>query len=85
MRFILGIIIGVLLTVGGAYVADAVAGTEAKPMVNWDVVVRNVNALTDLARAGWKRIAGWFIGVRREAKASRRKWSTTAIGAGAGP
>jgi Protein of unknown function (DUF465) len=32
MRLILGIIIGVSLTVGGVYIADAVAGTEAKPM-----------------------------------------------------
>ena len=42
----------------GAYIADAVVGTEAKPMVNWDVVVKNIDAVTALARAGWKRIAG---------------------------
>ena len=58
MRLILGIIIGVSLTVGGAYIADAVAGAEAKPMVNWDVVVKKIDAVTALARAGWKRIAG---------------------------
>jgi len=58
MRLILGIIIGVSLTVGGAYIADAVVGTAAKPMVNWDVVVKNIDAVTALARAGWKRIAG---------------------------
>jgi hypothetical protein len=58
MRLILGIIIGVSLTVGGAYIADAMAGAEAKPMVNWDVVVKNIDAVTALARAGWKRIAG---------------------------
>ena len=29
MRLILGFIIGVSLTVGGAYIADAVVGTEA--------------------------------------------------------
>jgi hypothetical protein len=34
------------------------AGTEAKQMVNWDVVVKNVDAVTATARAGWKRIAG---------------------------
>jgi len=27
-------------------------------MVNWDVVVKNVDAVTALARAGWERIAG---------------------------
>jgi hypothetical protein len=58
MRLILGIIVGVSLTVGGARIADAVAGTEAKPMVNWDVVVKNFDAVTTLAREGWKRIAG---------------------------
>jgi hypothetical protein len=58
MRLFLGILIGGALTVGGAYVADAVAGTEAKPMVNWDVVAKNLDSATTLARAGWKRIVG---------------------------
>jgi hypothetical protein len=58
MRLILGIIVGVSLTVGGAWIADAVAGREAKPMVNWNVVVKNFDGVTTLARAGWKRIAG---------------------------
>ena len=58
MRLFLGILIGGALTVGGAYVADATAGTEAKPMVNWDVVAKNLDSATTLARAGWKRIVG---------------------------
>ena len=58
MRLFLGILIGAALTVGGAYVADAVAGPEAKPMVNWDVVASKVDSATTMARAGWKRIAG---------------------------
>jgi hypothetical protein len=58
MRLLLGIIIGGALTVGGAYVADALSGAEAKPMVNWDVVAKNVDSVTTLARAGWKRITG---------------------------
>jgi hypothetical protein len=58
MRLLLGIILGAALTVGGAYVTDAVSGAEAKPMVNWDVVAKNVDHVTTLARAGWKRIAG---------------------------
>lgn len=58
MRLILGIIIGAALTVGGAYVADAVAGAEAKPMVNWDVVAKNVDGVTTGARSAWKRITG---------------------------
>ena len=46
MRLIVGIIIGCALTVGGAYI------------VNWDVVAKNLDSVTTLARAGWKRIAG---------------------------
>jgi len=51
-------IIGASLTIGGAYIADAVTGAEAKPLVNWEVVVKNIDAVTALARAGWRRIAG---------------------------
>jgi hypothetical protein len=59
MRLIVGIIIGCALTVGGAYVADKVAAAGAKPvMVNWDVVAKNLDSVTTLARDGWKRIAG---------------------------
>ncbi|HKF08058.1 MAG TPA: hypothetical protein VKB89_04955 [Xanthobacteraceae bacterium] len=58
MRLIFGMIIGASLTIGGAYIADAVAGTEAKPLVNWSVVAENIDTMTTLARAGWKRIAG---------------------------
>ena len=60
MRLIFGIILGCALTVGGAYVADSMAGSGegAKPMVNWDVVSKNFDAITGLAKEGWKKIAG---------------------------
>ena len=59
MRFILGILIGCALTIGGAYVADTVSAAGAKPvMVNWEVVAKNLDSVTTLARAGWKKIAG---------------------------
>ena len=58
MRFIFGLIIGGLLTVGGAYVIDSMSGAAAKPMVNWDVVAKNLDSVTTLAREGWKKIAG---------------------------
>jgi len=59
MRFILGIIIGGALTVGGAYVADRVSAAAAKPiMVNWDVVAKNFDSVTTRAREGWRKIAG---------------------------
>jgi len=42
-----------------AYIADTVSAAGAKPaMVNWDVVAKNLDSVTTLARAGWKRIAG---------------------------
>jgi hypothetical protein len=59
MRFILGIIIGGVLTVGGAYFADKISAAAAKPvMVNWDVVAKNFDSVTTRAREGWKKIAG---------------------------
>jgi hypothetical protein len=59
MRFILGIIIGCALTVGGAYVADKISVAADQPvMVNWDVVAKNVDSVTTRAREGWKKIAG---------------------------
>ena len=58
MRLLFGMIIGAALTVGGAYIVDAMAGRGAKPIVNWGVVAENIDTLTALARAGWKRIAG---------------------------
>ena len=59
MRLIVGIIIGCALTVGGAYVADTVSAAGAKPVVvNWEVVAKNLDSVTTLARAGWKKIAG---------------------------
>ncbi len=58
MRMFFGIIIGFALAVGGAYVADTMAGPGARPMVNWDVVAKNIETLTAIARDGWKKIAG---------------------------
>lgn len=63
MRFILGMIIGSLLTIAGVYFADSRAkdnaagvamGTEVeRPMVNWDVVSKKVDALTADAQTMW--------------------------------
>ena len=60
MRLLFGIILGVALTVGSAYVADQSNGRAAdtRPMVNWDVVAKNVDQLTTMARDGWRRIVG---------------------------
>jgi hypothetical protein len=59
MRLIIGTILGCALTVGGAYIADTVSVATAQPvMVNWDVVAKNLDSVTTLARASWKKIAG---------------------------
>ena len=73
MRLLLGIILGVCLTVGGAYLydsrnaLDAVSTTGAaanasviapKPLVNWDIVSVKWDHLTVRARAEWNRLTG---------------------------
>ena len=58
MRLFFGIILGIALTVGGAYVVDSTAGAGAARMVNWDVVAKNVDGVTNFVRDGWKKITG---------------------------
>jgi hypothetical protein len=65
MRVLLGIVIGGLLTIGGAYlydnhhaVAAAAPATAQRPMVNWDVVGHKWASLTTSARSEWNRLAG---------------------------
>ena len=66
MRTLLGIIIGGILTVGGAYLYDShnamtaanAAAAAQRPLVNWDVVGTKWEHLTARARAEWTRVAG---------------------------
>jgi hypothetical protein len=52
MRMFLGIILGIILTIGAAYVADSVRNTKGgedsfdRPFVNWDVVNHNIKTLS---------------------------------------
>jgi hypothetical protein len=63
MRFLLGVIIGALLVIGGAYVADSrsdpIQGTR---MVNWTVVGEKLDELTAGLQKVWdnftRRITG---------------------------
>ncbi len=68
MRLLFGIILGILLTIGGAYVYDSshsaldvaeAPGSPAaqRPMVNWDVVSVKWQHLTDSAHAEWTKLA----------------------------
>jgi hypothetical protein len=63
MRLLFGIILGVALTIGGAYVVDttskpANSTVEQRPMVNWDVVGRNFDSLTAMIKQGWTKLTG---------------------------
>ena len=64
MRFLLGVFVGIGLTVGAAYLydsrntADASSNaTAARPMVNWDVVDRNWQRATSRVRQEWDKLA----------------------------
>ena len=67
MRFIFGIIVGIALTIGSAYVHDLGYGHEAtapvpgetiaqKPFVNWDSVGINARAAAASIRETWDRL-----------------------------
>jgi hypothetical protein len=66
MRLLFGIILGALLTIGGAYLYDshnAISASNAtaslqRPLVNWDVVNTKWLRLTERARTEWSRHAG---------------------------
>jgi hypothetical protein len=66
MRLLLGIILGALLTIGGAYLIDSHNAAQAaespaevsRPMVNWDVVGVKWQHLTERARLEWTRVTG---------------------------
>lgn len=64
MRLLLGVILGVLLTIGGAYVYDSAhtppttTTAAQRPLVNWDVANTKWDHLTTRARNEWTRLAG---------------------------
>lgn len=65
MKLLLGIILGAVLTVGGAYLYDShqaaasigTATVAPRSLVNWDVVAVKWTQLTERARQELKRIA----------------------------
>jgi hypothetical protein len=64
MRLIFGIILGALLTVGGAYISDSLRpaagpdGAVVKPMVNWEVVQEKFKSALAAVQDGWTRLTG---------------------------
>jgi hypothetical protein len=65
MRFFLGMVVGVLMTIAVAYLIDAsssgpaesTAQVERKPMVNWDVVDKDWQSFTHGVRNTWNKLA----------------------------
>ena len=67
MRVLFGIILGVVLTVGFAYLYDASTtgpseptaktSSEQRPMVNWDVVSGNWRGWSLSVHNTWKKLA----------------------------
>jgi hypothetical protein len=53
MRFLLGVILGVALTVVAAFVIDQREKREEKRVVNWDIVSEKVDAATKDAQQVW--------------------------------
>jgi hypothetical protein len=50
MRLLFGMILGVLLTVGVAYVVDSIAESPSRQMVNWEVAKERLQSVTSSAR-----------------------------------
>jgi hypothetical protein len=64
MRMFFGIILGIILTIGAAYVSDSIRNTSGpegsfdRPFVNWDVVNHNIKALSATLQEKWASMTG---------------------------
>lgn len=56
MRTFLAFIIGVVLTIGFAFIHDTVITPPAKPFVNWDAVQDGARDVVDFGRTQWDRL-----------------------------
>jgi hypothetical protein len=57
MRSFFAFILGIAVTVGAAYIHDAVVASAAtKPLVNWEQVGEVTAGARDAARAQWNRL-----------------------------
>jgi hypothetical protein len=63
MRFLLGVIVGALLTVAGAYIADSRSDPlQGTRMVNWTVVGERVDELTAGLQKKWNNFTRQITG-----------------------
>jgi hypothetical protein len=56
MRMFFGIILGIILTIGAAYVSDQIR--TDRPMVNWVVVKDGIKTVSSTVQGGWARLTG---------------------------
>jgi hypothetical protein len=59
VRFIIGLILGAVLTVGGAFVHDTMESGAAKPLVNWTNAQEFQKATVDYLRAQVDHLINW--------------------------
>lgn len=70
MNLLLGIIIGVLLTIGTVFIADAFVTAEvtsetcSKQIVNWDIAKERLHEFTASIRVGWDRLESGIRSLR---------------------
>jgi hypothetical protein len=55
MNFVLGLIIGIFVAIGGAYVHDAAVDSD-QAVVNWPILRENLHQVSDDLSAGWNRL-----------------------------
>ena len=57
MRFIMGLIVGAALTIGGAYIHDNMGG--AKPLVDWSNAREVTASAYEYVKAQFDRAVNW--------------------------
>jgi capsular polysaccharide biosynthesis protein len=66
MNLLLGIILGVMLTIGTAFMADALTTADATSqtcsdqIVNWDIAKERLHETTASIETGWNRLKSGF-------------------------
>ena len=59
MRFVIGLIVGAALTVGGAFIHDTMEAGAAKPLVNWTNAAELEKVAYDYLKAQVDRLIKW--------------------------
>jgi len=59
MRFIFGLIVGVVLTVGGAAIHDNLDAGASKPLVNWTNASELQHTTFDYLKSQFDRLMKW--------------------------